>query len=285
MLWSHRSATGGSRRPAGSAGRGAAAGFTLIEVLVVVAVMALLIAILLPSLERARQQARNTVCMSNLKQFAAAFMFYGQDHRLQPPPNRLRAYPGAPVYGTPPLYQDSDWWYYRHMVARYIPPDKLTGTNSALFGVFGCPADPKTAGRSYSMNVFAGNFALDPPANTATPYGPAEMTPFNPFQIKGGYRYLLLGESQADHEDSKHRGVWATDYVIGLNGPTYARFKDIDFEKHRGRVNFLRADLSVTALRKDGVVRRDPVDAARRLSTLAVLWAPQDARFNVPMPE
>ncbi|MEP0841330.1 MAG: prepilin-type N-terminal cleavage/methylation domain-containing protein [Phycisphaerae bacterium] len=260
-------------------------GFTLIEVLVVVAIIALLIAILLPSMERARQQARATVCMSNLKQFAAAFVFYGQDHRQNPPPNRLRAYPGAPVYGTPPDYKDSDWWYYRHMVARYIPPDKLTATNSALFGVFGCPSDPKTAGRSYSMNVFASNYPLDPPANTATPYGPAEMTPFNPFKLKAGYRFMLLGESQADHEDSRHRGVWATDYVIGLNGPTYARFKDIDFEKHKGRVHFLLADLNVASLRKDGVVRRDPTDPSRRLSALTVLWAPQDARFNVAMPE
>jgi prepilin-type N-terminal cleavage/methylation domain-containing protein len=43
-------------------------GFTLIEVLVVVAIIALLIAILLPALKSAREQARNAVCVSNLKQ-------------------------------------------------------------------------------------------------------------------------------------------------------------------------------------------------------------------------
>ncbi len=43
-------------------------GFTLIEVLVVVAIIALLVAILLPALSRARAQARNTLCLSNLRQ-------------------------------------------------------------------------------------------------------------------------------------------------------------------------------------------------------------------------
>ncbi|MBI4580927.1 MAG: type II secretion system protein [Planctomycetes bacterium] len=43
-------------------------GFTLIEVLVVVAIIALLVSILLPSLKAAREQARSAVCLSNLKQ-------------------------------------------------------------------------------------------------------------------------------------------------------------------------------------------------------------------------
>jgi len=51
-------------------------GFTLIELLVVVAIIALLIAILMPSLSRARQQAKNTVCMSSLKQIGTALTTY-----------------------------------------------------------------------------------------------------------------------------------------------------------------------------------------------------------------
>lgn len=53
-------------------------GFTLIEVLVVVAIIALLVAILLPSLSKARQQARNTVCAANLKSIGHAVLFYTQ---------------------------------------------------------------------------------------------------------------------------------------------------------------------------------------------------------------
>lgn len=50
--------------------------FTIIELLVTVAILALLIAILLPSLARARQTARSTTCLSNLRQFVVAAHTY-----------------------------------------------------------------------------------------------------------------------------------------------------------------------------------------------------------------
>lgn len=55
--------------------------FTLIEVLVVVAIMALLIAVLMPSLARARAGARGAVCASNLHQFGLAIGMYEGEHR------------------------------------------------------------------------------------------------------------------------------------------------------------------------------------------------------------
>lgn len=53
--------------------------FTLIELLVVVAIIALLISILLPSMSRAKEQARMVVCLSNMKQIGMAFMLYAED--------------------------------------------------------------------------------------------------------------------------------------------------------------------------------------------------------------
>jgi len=55
-------------------------GFTLIELLVVVAIIALLIAILLPALGRARDQGKDTVCRSNLHQFGLATFQYADDN-------------------------------------------------------------------------------------------------------------------------------------------------------------------------------------------------------------
>jgi prepilin-type N-terminal cleavage/methylation domain-containing protein/prepilin-type processing-associated H-X9-DG protein len=55
-------------------------GFTLIELLVVIAIIALLAAILFPVFSRARESARRTSCVSNLKQVGLAFLQYVQDY-------------------------------------------------------------------------------------------------------------------------------------------------------------------------------------------------------------
>ncbi len=58
--------------------------FTLIELLVVVAILGLLTAILLPSLSRAREQARGTVCKTNQKQLAFAATLYVMEYKVLP---------------------------------------------------------------------------------------------------------------------------------------------------------------------------------------------------------
>ncbi len=56
-------------------------GFTLVEMIVVLAILMLFIALLMPALQHARQHARRTVCASNLAQLGAAAHLYAIDHR------------------------------------------------------------------------------------------------------------------------------------------------------------------------------------------------------------
>ena len=70
-----RSGHGAGSRPASETGRG----FTLIELLVLIAIIALLMAILLPSLQRVRKQAKAIVCQSNLKQWGTTLALYTEE--------------------------------------------------------------------------------------------------------------------------------------------------------------------------------------------------------------
>jgi prepilin-type N-terminal cleavage/methylation domain-containing protein len=76
-----RAAPGG--HPAGppsSSRRPSPAGFTLIELLVIIAIIAILAAILFPVFAQAREKARATACLSNMKQIGLGFMMYAQDY-------------------------------------------------------------------------------------------------------------------------------------------------------------------------------------------------------------
>ncbi len=70
-------------------------GFTLIELLVVIAIIAILAAILFPVFARAREKARQTSCLSNVKSLVLGALMYAQDHD--------EVLPFAHSYG--------DWWY------------------------------------------------------------------------------------------------------------------------------------------------------------------------------
>src|SRR4051794_480121 len=72
-------------------------GFTLIELLIVISLMAILAAILLPVFAGAREAARRTVCLSNMKQIGAATLMYAQEYDEALPPGGY----GVVDFGNP----------------------------------------------------------------------------------------------------------------------------------------------------------------------------------------
>ncbi len=79
------------------------AGFTLIELLVVIAIIAILAAILFPVFAQARSKARQTSCLSNVKQIATATMMYAQDYDETLVPLTIGGLNGVPLSTYPAL--------------------------------------------------------------------------------------------------------------------------------------------------------------------------------------
>jgi len=133
-------------------------GFTLIELLVVVAIIAILIAILMPSLSSARMQSRRVACASNVRQIGIGFQMYAMESNNSFPP----AVGGEEV--NPPDSRMRTWDKVLEPYLNCELRNEGAGGEAAGKDIFSCPednvaraADPTLGAmrkRSYSMTNF-----------------------------------------------------------------------------------------------------------------------------------
>jgi prepilin-type N-terminal cleavage/methylation domain-containing protein len=155
----------GFERDAGSHGVRPARGFTILELLVVVGIVALLIVLMLPSMRTAGPAAVRAQCINNMKQIALGLYNYGQEHKVLPPAYTVDAQ-GRPLHSWRTLilpYMDQASLYESiDLTKPWDDPANTTARGTSL-SIFQCPAaDESRAGMTTYLAIVGPNNALAP---------------------------------------------------------------------------------------------------------------------------
>lgn len=257
-------------------------GFTLVELLVVIGIIAVLVAMLLPAVAGARAMALSVTCQSNIRQLATASIMYGQNNRDFCPPahyyyisrNFHRWHGTRAIVSQPFDYSGSPLKsYLGDGGVRRCPVFEPSATTD-----YSLAFEAAAGGYGYNNDYFGSSMAVDPGTSAGVTAWEENVcnVPAKYSQIRRPAEKILFADAavgQAGNLIVEYSFV--SEPLSYYGGTAYASSTPSIHFRHRGRANVAWADGHVTSARMDWTMPVNVYGADNRLLMLG-WFGPQD---------